>query len=41
VSWLRVAAYSAAAAPRRQGIVTHNPAFAVEADLDESSFTRF
>ncbi|WP_322403974.1 methyl-accepting chemotaxis protein [Massilia luteola] len=32
---------AAAAAPRRQGIVTHNPAFAVEADLDESSFTRF
>jgi methyl-accepting chemotaxis protein len=26
---------------KRQGITMHNPAFASEADLDESSFTRF
>jgi methyl-accepting chemotaxis protein len=29
------------AVSRRPGIAVHNPAFAVEADLDESSFTRF
>jgi methyl-accepting chemotaxis protein len=30
-----------AAVPKRQGIAIHNPAFALDADLDESSFTRF
>jgi methyl-accepting chemotaxis protein len=30
-----------AAAPKRQGIAMHNPAYAAQADLDESSFTRF
>jgi methyl-accepting chemotaxis protein len=29
------------AAPKRQGIAMHNPAYAAEADLDEASFTRF
>jgi methyl-accepting chemotaxis protein len=28
-------------APKRQGIAMHNPAFAAEADMDETSFTRF
>jgi len=30
-----------AATPKRQGIALQNPAFAAEADVDESSFTRF
>jgi methyl-accepting chemotaxis protein len=30
-----------AAAPKRQGIAIHNPAYALDADLDEASFTRF
>jgi methyl-accepting chemotaxis protein len=30
-----------AGTPKRQGIAMHNPAFAAEAGLDESSFTRF
>jgi methyl-accepting chemotaxis protein len=30
-----------AAAPKRPGIAVHNPAFALDADLDESNFTRF
>jgi methyl-accepting chemotaxis protein len=30
-----------AAVPKRQGIAIHNPAFALAADQDESSFTRF
>ncbi len=30
-----------AATPKRKGIAMHNPAYAAEADLDETSFTRF
>jgi methyl-accepting chemotaxis protein len=30
-----------AAAPKRQGIAMHNPAYAAEANVDETSFTRF
>ncbi len=37
----RAPALRASAAPKRQGIAMHNPAFAAEAGIDETDFTRF